>query len=478
MKKVIYHVFGICICCLIFSHSTAQSIRDSLSIQVSASGNTPLQGAYVVNKTKHYLVATTDKEGKCSIPLENIAGTDSIQFAFMGFRDTIVTWSHLQQNNRIILFPKTISLQEVQIKGINSGQLLHSLTEQLSPIKHSYPLNFHGNAHYTKITRCNSTAVEFRDEIGCLLTSGNVRYKEKWDLRNHDYFIPVYTARSYNLTTSGDTLKIPSMTGSKLEYDAGNMKIFNVIRSIEIWGPLFSKLKYYDIELTDSDDTYYTFSFYTKKEYYPQKIKILCRGKILVGKNDHRLKQISMNYLDYHFYKLTNMTRANSPFITKALLEFAYNNSTPYIKTCQVETIWKYNFDEHYGSIEKPSRRNPAKAHLVEQEYITFNSLHQIPKEKQEKYLLQKVVTAACNPRGEYQPDIFRKRKLTLNEKIAISEVEQFQKIEEQFQHNSNRWYYPESKFSSLPLKMEQLNIPVSQFILQTRNEIIHDFFE
>lgn len=150
MKKVIYHVFGICICCLIFSHSTAQSIPRFFIDTGLRFRENPLQGAYVVNKTKHYLVATTDKEGKCSIPLENIAGTDSIQFAFMGFRDTIITWSHLQQNNRIILFPKTISLQEVQIKGINSGQLLHSLTEQLSPIKHSYPLNFHGNAHYTK----------------------------------------------------------------------------------------------------------------------------------------------------------------------------------------------------------------------------------------------------------------------------------------------------------------------------------------
>jgi len=402
---------------------------------------------------------------------------DTIEFAYLGFISRQLPLRNLQKIRQIILTPTTQYLQEVSVKGIRPNVLLEKVFRQLKSIRTKYSLNYYGNARYEKITECGSRAVEYRHEYGCYFTSGNVKLKEKWDLNYHFHFIPAYSARSFNLQPDGrDTLKKQVVTGGRLEYDAGSRKIFNAIRAVLVWGPLFSKLDYYDIKALEPDSTNYIFHFTTKEKCYPDHLKIYCRGTLKIDKQTHHLKNIHLDYLDYHFYKLTNQTRPHAPFSTSMDIDFAYNTTGIYIGSCQQTTTWKHNSDKTFGGIEKPSRRNPANKHLVEREAFQCESYQKIPQDKQEKYLLQQVNIASCNPEGKFDPQVFYSLPKLLNETVALKELNEYCDIQTQFNHNSNKPYYPTDQIM-IPLKTNALDVPENIFIQRVKNKILHDFF-
>lgn len=465
---------------VILNSSASTLLNDTIHLQVLSSSSETLHGTYIVNKSSNYLITTTDENGHCKIPYKTMNANDTIKFSYLGFVSLQLPLRELQKNKQIILTPKTQFLQEVNVKGIRPDILLEKVSRQLKSFRPQHILNYYGNAQYEKITECNSRAVEYRNEFGCFLTSGNVKLKEKWDLNYHFYFIPVYSTRSFNLQSDGkDTLKKQAITGgrSELDYDAGNRKIFHAIRAILLWGPLFSKLDYYDIKPLESDSTNYVFLFTTKKKYYPNNLKIYCRGTLKIDKQTHSLKNIHLDYLDYHFYKLTNQTRPRSPFSTNMEINFAYNDTTGiYIHSCQQITTWKHNSDKTFGGIEKPSRRNPANNHLIEREALLCENYQEIPQNKQKKHLLQEAYISSCNPEGKFDVQVFNLRPKLLNEAIALKELNEYCNIQTQFDHNNNKSYYPVSQIS-LPIKTNMLNIPQDIFIQTVKNKTLQKFF-
>lgn len=455
----------------------SSALNDTINLQVISSNGEPLHGTYIVNKCLHYLITTTDEKGFCKIPYPTLAAGDTIEFAYLGFTSRQFPSRELLKLKQIILIPKTQYLQEVSVKGIPPKTLLAKVSEQLKSFRPKYPLNYYGNAQYEKITECNLSTVEYRNEYGCYFTSGNVRLKEKWDLNYHFYFVPAYSARSFNFQPGvNDTLKKQIVTGGRLEYDAGNRKIFNAIRSVLLWGPLFTNSRYYDIKLLDVDSVDYIFTFVAQEKYYPNDIKIYCRGTLKIDKQTFHLKNIHFDYLDYHFYKLTNQTRPQTPFSTSMDINFAYNATGIYIQSCQQITTWKHNSDQTYGGIEKPSRRNPAKNHLIEREALRCETFQKIPQNKQEKYLLQQTNVASCNPEGEFDVQIFNSQPQLLKKTKALKELNHYQDIQSQFKHNSNRPYYTTDQIV-IPLKINSLDVPVNVFIQRIKKKILHDFF-
>ena len=111
----------------------------------------------------------------------------------------------------------------------------------------------------------------------------------------------------------------------------------------------------------------YVFSFQTKKDAFPSNTRIFCNGTLTICQG--RLKKIQFDNIEYNLILLTNLKRANPPFLTQAEISIEYDaNNYPYIASCLQKTIWKHNMSNKFVAIEKPSRRNPAKNCLQEKE--------------------------------------------------------------------------------------------------------------
>ncbi len=470
LRLLLLFVFVCCVCVL-----HAESLPDSLRVQVTNTSSDPLFGVYVVNPNRHCLVTTTDEKGYCSFSTRGISLLDSIQFSYLGYRDSIVAVRDLVSMKRLALSTKMEFLQDVNVVGMKSADLLEKVIKELQPVSPKNNMNFYGKAQYTKITTCFSKAVEYRREYGFFLTSGHVKQKEKWDLDYNFEFIPVYSARSFNLLPDrSDTLRTPYIESS---YNAESKKIFPALRAVFLWGPLFSKLKYYDIQPIEPDSNCYKYVFSTREKYYPQDIKIYCKGVLFIDKDDFRLKRLEIDYLDYHFYQLVNLTKTYAPFSTKMQIELAYDEEgNVFVHSCRQETVWKHKSDQtEFGSIEMPSRRNPEKNMLVETEAFQSMTYQRIPAYAQMQFLREKAVLVASYPFGIYDTRAFDGLPDLLNSGQAITDLSEYKDIEAQFLHHGNKPYYPQSYLTTLRRNDFTPTIP---FVVKTKNGLLRLFFK
>ena len=109
------------------------------------------------------------------------------------------------------------------------------------------------------------------------------------------------------------------------------------MRSIQLFGPLFSDIRNYDIYPLESENSDYRFAFKTKSSAYPQRTRLTCKGTFTIDGNHHELKSMDFDYVDYQLLRqvlLSKHRKVNSPFSTKASLSFAYTPTNP--KSVQV----------------------------------------------------------------------------------------------------------------------------------------------
>ena len=349
----------------------------------------------------------------------------------------------IAQTDTVNTFQSKYLLDEVNVIGFKPSKILKKAIKNLA--KHPKTQNYchYGQSQYTKITECNKHTVEYRNEYGYFFTTGNTQQKDKWDLNYKFAFIPLYTARSYNLTPNGkDTLSPITMQSSNITYDAGTQKIFTLIRAILSSGPLFMP-KCYDYNFIDQNESNLRFSFRTLENKFPNKTRIYCRGILTISKTGF-LQHIQIDHIDYNLFSLTNLKQANSPFSTSVEINIGYDRqSYPYVTSCIQTTTWKHNPNNQYIAIEKPSRRNPTKNNLVETE--AYKVENYIPLKFIDNHLDRILQYAVLNPSGIYDPQIFHLLPVLIPSSKAFTELSQYMDIIKQFQIHSNKPYYPAS---------------------------------
>lgn len=142
---MLWFIFECCVCVL-----HAESLPDSLRVQVTNTSSEPLFGVYVVNPNRHYLVTTTDEKGYCCFSTGDISWQDSIQFSYLGYKDSIVAVRDLVSMERLALSMKMEFLQEVNVVGIKSADLLEKVMKELQPVSPQNNMNFYGKASTRK----------------------------------------------------------------------------------------------------------------------------------------------------------------------------------------------------------------------------------------------------------------------------------------------------------------------------------------
>lgn len=444
-----------CLCfCLCIPPLQAQHAADTTTfkLKIIDSQSNPVFGVYVVHKAKSWLITTTDMDGECEFRPGWFSPGDSLQFQGMGYKVKTYSIEDLLHIKEIQLEELNFLLDETTVRSISMEELLNKAIAQIGkPLRSQVPLcRFYGRSQYEKITEYHDSALEYRREFGYYFTSGHVRSKNVWDKAFRSYFVPAYSARSFNLTNNGsDTLSPLYMTTEETRFDAGTRKVFTLMRTVQLYAPLFAHRRFYDIHPMESDSLDYTFSFKTKPSAYPDDIRISCKGSFTLDHKSFRLKTMTFDYIDYQLFRqviLTDRRKTASPFSTKAILHFGYSpEGRIYIEKCQQETIWKHDLGKDFILIEQPSRMHPAQGKLIEKE--VFHCYEYLPVKEilQTQTTLTKIHVIQRNPLGIYEPEVFSKLPLLLENKKALADLSRFTDIEQQFEYNSEKTYYPDN---------------------------------
>ncbi len=446
------------LCCLCFSglalslRAQTHSVPSIQKLHITDTRSHSVFGVYVIHKEKSWLITTTDIDGECEFRTDWFAPGDSIQFQGMGYKVATYTVADLKHLREIHLEELNFLLDEMTVSSISMEELLNKAISQINkPIRNQVPLcRFYGRSQYEKITVYHDRALESRREFGYYFTSGNVRCKNVWDKAFRSYFIPTHSARSLNLTNDGsDTLSPLYITTEETRFDAGTRKIFTLMRTVQLYAPLFSSLRFYEIHPMDSDSLDYVFSFQTKPSHYPDDIRISCKGSFTLDYATYRLKNMTFDYIDYQLFRqviLTDRRKTASPFSTKATLTFGYTpEGEIYIRSCHQETKWKHDLGKDFILIEQPSRMHPAFGKLIEKEAFYDYEYLPVQESLQTQTMLSKIHVIQRNPIGTYEPAIFHALPILLDNEKAIADLNQFKDIEQQFQENSEKTYYPDN---------------------------------
>lgn len=419
-----------------------------------------ISGVYMMNKTKHYLLAFSDEKGYCCFDEKLLDDTDSLCFVCLGYEDKIIGRKDLEDKSELRLTEKAYELNEITVESVKPEILLKKasvvLQKRAKAVKDNF--NYWGRGQYAKITECYGKAVEYRKIFGVFFTSGNVPQRGVLDERYSWNWIPIYGAQSFSLTASGQEILVPrriqlnNIYKIEGDYDAGVEKLSELVRSILLYGPLFTKLKYYDFRLVDNADGY-TYEFRTKNTNTLNQIRIRCYGTVTIDPSTARVSRLKLEYVDYnmhYFSRRTNWTE--SPYATQADIRFAYGeDGLPYIEECVQKTVWGKNMKYESGSRPvlgiAPSRRNPAKNRLVEYEFFKADAYRAWPKwyvcDKRFYFLFGRIGSLlGCT---KYDENVLDSLPKWPGEVDALQSLDSFRNIKEQFKNQTPRNYYEKS---------------------------------
>lgn len=240
-RVIIYSITVLLSSLFCWREADAQVRAKTVCLTVTDGFSAPLYGVYVVDTRNRLLVTTTDEEGQCKVLLKGFLAKDTLEFSCLGFYAKRMAVDSLHDGQVIALQERSILLEEVAAEGIRPWDLLKGISKEIKKKKEKVKgYRYFGNGQYEKITECNERIVEYRREYGCFATTGNTKKRGTFDRGGEYGFVPKYAARSYPLTVDGtDTLVPLYQTEEKLFFESGKRRVFEFIRVVELYGPLF-----------------------------------------------------------------------------------------------------------------------------------------------------------------------------------------------------------------------------------------------
>ena len=448
-RVIIYSITVLLSSLFCWREADAQVRAKTVCLTVTDGFSAPLYGVYVVDTRNRLLVTTTDEEGQCKVLLKGFSAKDTLEFSCLGFYAKRMAVDSLHDGQVIVLQERSILLEEVAAEGIHPWDLLKGISKEIKKKKEKVKgYRYFGNGQYEKITECNERIVEYRREYGCFATTGNTKKRGTFDRGGEYGFVPKYAARSYPLTVDGtDTLVPLYQTEEKLFFESGKRRVFEFIRVVELYGPLFGGMKDYDFKQIETESGDYTFQFKTKKSRYPNKTFLSCQGTLTIDRRTRKLKVIDFDYVEYALCNQPRWARKIMKeifFSSQAELKFKYWAEGEYcVESCTMETTWKSSKTGkgRYGTL--PSRIEPLKNKLIEKEAFACNSYYEVPAEGRNSAFIFAMGIGSYNPQGEYNAHIFSRLPELLDSKQAFQDLNQYMDIEKQFKRLSNRAYYP-----------------------------------
>lgn len=211
-------------------------------------------------------------------------------------------------------------LDEVEIVSISERRLIKKVQDNLFDLGDDYSRFLWGNGQHIQITRSSGRIIQLSREYGFYTTSGfhvETPKSDTFDAIGHYFsFSPVFNARSQQFSVSGSSVLPRSYLyiegnpdARKKGYNALRKYVFECMRYIGKYGPVFAPVKQYRYELESEDESDYVIRFVTADRFYPKKNPIFAKGTIVVDKKTCKLKEIRVDQMEFLFARYVKKNR-------------------------------------------------------------------------------------------------------------------------------------------------------------------------
>ena len=211
-------------------------------------------------------------------------------------------------------------LDEVEIVSISERRLIKRVQDNLFDLGNDYSRFLWGNGQHIQITESSGRIIQLSREYGFYTTSGfhvETPKSDAFDAIGHYFsFSPVYNARSQQFSVSGSSVLPRSklyVEGDsetrKKGYDALRKYVFECMRYICKYGPVFAPVKHYRYELESEDENNYVIRYVSSDRFYPKKNPLFAQGTIVVDKKTCKLKEIRVEQMEFLFARYLKKNR-------------------------------------------------------------------------------------------------------------------------------------------------------------------------
>ncbi len=438
--------------------------KAEIQIIDSQSGE-PLFNVLATNTKKNVLLASSDTSGMLCFDYKKDI-SDTVLFIFTGYKTLKLPFSEIKgKGKKIFLHPVYHRMKEIVVKGYSTNKIIQKAIRY-------YENNYCNNSYIARGERVRLISsdegfFEFNQDVGFIATTSNASVKA-FDRKHHFEFYPKHNRYSLSYLTRNPPTVLPAKYSSSKggKFNSGVHFSAAMYRSIEAFSPLLKKeSKYYSFKLDTITSENYIVFFSTKKENFPKKISISCRGLLYIDRNNYQLnKLVCHNLNDIHF-SLGNLSRNRSKgfypaYTSEITVIYTLNSNTLYPKQIHAKRQWLNNpYDKNFHFFYPPSRYNPHKQHIKEYEALCF--YHYKPYNKtnasiilgeQWDKLFYFMNIANWNTWIYYKPDFWN----NYESKLLDSTQDIFRKLSfdmpilQQFEKNSNTYYYPVNYHESL----------------------------
>ena len=379
----------------------------------------------------------------------------------------------------------SVNLAEIEISSWKTNTVLKRAIRNLPKMNKGSLMV--GEGQITQIIECNDNVVQLSREYGVFSTTGfNIKCDREraciydpWILS----FISFYNARSLRYNANGkDTLStayldirsgsshgLSSWKDDVISYDARRKYIFDIIRVIYLFGPIYSRsISDYSFNLIKTDDPIYCFSF--ESINYPDKNPLYAKGTVEINVDEMKLSSIRIDRMGMHYAGMYGRIRDDKKETKSDCVDCVFEmDERGEIKYALVHIPWNDSISQYYrpGCGNQSRSRSSAINCLVTECWKTENitDVNKIAgAEKKQKKALS-LLLGRGNGGGnfsKYDEDIINKIKWALDVSEAERQLDSKMPIKEQYARQSKDYYSslldwaPEYKDNPSPIDSAQ----------------------
>lgn len=466
--------------------------QDTIRIQIINDLGEPILGVDVTNPEVTYRYGNCDINGEIEFILKK--DDVSVLFSHVGYNEKIIEIKDLKKMSIVVLETKIYEMDDVVVTaGPPLDVSINRIREaQKKVYRRKKQLRYYGFGVFAKIVESKNKTIQARHDYGPFLTTGNSKKTDMIDSKFLYRHVPMNSAVSHQLTSDGkDTLEREyffSYENPKIDYRSGSIRTFDIIRSIYLYGPIFSNPKDFIFKPVSKDGNISTVSFQTKGSSFPKKNRCLSVGTMKIDVSTNKLIQMDFNFFEYSLnsYYLDKKIK-NFQSKTEVSVKIEYDiKGQAYISECRTTITW--NNDKRISGTILPPRPFSGTNQIVEKEYWECHSYRPIPKDIFEIFTKSVpkmfIDNKECNPgnfdeflfgsardaniEDNYNEELFDKVKFPISSSDNFEQMNAYMPLKEQYKQNSgklgywNGYYSPEgflsydlSKFSDYYKKMD-----------------------
>lgn len=362
-----------------------------------------------------------------------------------------------------------IELDEAQVSDVSMSKIIQTASRYLEKkMAPSATPRFYGNGQYERIVESNGHVIQYDRDYGVYMTSGNTKVKYN---AFSAFLYPLYSSYSYRYDNQGrDTMRVSSIRLGFNSFSVNFKKIYRVIKIVMNQGPLYSNHKFFDFNILSKNKQRYTIHFQTRKNCYPEKTNVFCRGTMEISKDSLQVIKMSLSDFTYHlhFRRYKSQKDKLCPCHTSLEIEFSNHSGVTQMSACRIVSQWNQNHPEkEYINFLYSTRPYAAKNKLVEREALSWGDLKPFPANlKSPSYFLTGCIS------GRYDSTMFARLPHLLNPTKAIEDLNHHIPLETQYKTFNYDGVWDEVKNDE---EWEKFNIPQR---IEITHQLVNTLFD